>query len=206
LGFTFPELMIGLVITALVMFALTAMMSGVAQGWNANDGTQALQIQAAHANAMLNYNLASAKFIGQAGSGYAFYWVYDGWDGIYDNGPEVGEMALLKLIGTTLWLYQPISPSLMSGSDLTGAGAGLDYDNLTDPTWPTTFQELPYVNWTAVAYNVKSATFNVEWMGNGLSATERPVVEYTLVFSRSPNPDFTLYGTSLLHAPTTQPN
>ena len=214
-AFTFPELMIGLVVTSLVLTALAAVTTAVAQGWNAADGTQAVQLQSAQVYARTRAALAGAKYVAQvhAGSpdgsaspaGGVFYWAYDGWGGAADGGPQVGEMALIEHdpATQTLWLYQPIPVASMTASQVVRAATSLASTDLADPAWPANFKALDFVGPpTALGRYVSGATFALHSMD---STTETPVVEFTLAFTRG-NQSSTQYGVAALHAPTTRPN
>jgi hypothetical protein len=210
-------MMIAMAISATVMSALAAVMLSVSQGWQAGDGTQSLEVQSAQVNARVRHYLSSAKYIGavSAGSlngsattpGYVFFWAYDGWLGQQDGGPEIGEMELIVHDPTsqTLWLYQTIPYATMTTSQQTAAGQGLNWSNIDSASWVATFEGLlnNYVMRTPIGHNVTGATFAVDWP---TSTTQRPVVEYTLVFNRSPQGTATQYDTAMLRAPTTQPN
>jgi prepilin-type N-terminal cleavage/methylation domain-containing protein len=214
-GFTLIELLIGLAVTAMVLSALAAFTLSAAQGWTANDGTQGVQGQSGQVYDRVRFQLASAKYIAQvqAGSltnpaarpGSVFYWASDNWNGISDEAPEVGEMALIQHDPTTgtLWLYQPIAASAMTPAQLSAAGTTLTYAEITDPGWVTEFEGLNYVTRTALGLDVTGATFAVENMN---STTQRPVVEITLVVDRSPQAPATQYDTVTLQAPSTQPS
>lgn len=204
-------------ISAIVLSALAVVMLSVSAGWQASDGTQSLEVQSAQVNARVRYYLSSAKYIGavSAGSlngsastpGYVFFWSYDGWKGQQDAGPEIGEMMLIAHDPSTqtLWLYEPIPYASMSNAYQTAASQGLTWANIDSSSWVNTFESLTtsYVQKIAIGHNVAGATFAVDWP---TSTTQRPVVEYNLVFDRSPQGSATQYDTVMLRAPTTQPN
>jgi prepilin-type N-terminal cleavage/methylation domain-containing protein len=214
-AFTLAELLIGLAVTAIVLTALATFTMAVAQNWTSDDGTQQLATQSGQIYNRVSFNLASAKYIAQvqAGSldgtastpGSVYYWAADDWNGISDEAPEVGEMALIQHDPTTgtLWLYAPINASAMNASQLSAAGTPLTYANITDPAWPATFKSLSYVTRTALATSVTGAVFAVNWMN---STTQRPVVECTLVLNRGTQSPVTQYCTITLRSPSTQPS
>jgi prepilin-type N-terminal cleavage/methylation domain-containing protein len=212
-GFTLLEMLIGMTITAVVFAALATVMVSVAQGWQSGDGTQSLQVQAAQVYARVRYYLSSAKYIGlvNAGSlngspstpGSVFYWAYDGWNGVQDGGPEVGEMMLIQHDPTTstLWLYEPIPVVQMTAQQMNTAGTSMDFANMGDPTWVAKFKTIATP--IALGHNITGATFAADYLA---SAIQRPMVEFTLAIDRSPLGIATQYDTALLRAPTTQPN
>jgi prepilin-type N-terminal cleavage/methylation domain-containing protein len=214
-GFTLAELLLGLAVTAIVLTALATFTIALAQNWTSQDGTQQLQVQSDQIYQRLRFNLASAKYIAQvqAGSldgsattpGSVYYWAVDDWQGVSDEAPEVGEMALIQHDPTTgtLWLYQPIAYSAMTTAQQTNAATTLTHANLIDPTWPATFKALDYVTATALGTSVTGALFTVNWMS---STTQRPVVECTLVLNRGTQTQATQYGSVTLRAPYTQPS
>jgi prepilin-type N-terminal cleavage/methylation domain-containing protein len=217
-AFTLIELLIGMVITSIVLLALSGVTLSVAQGWSASDGTQALQIQSAQIYARLRHYLSSAKYItqvtpgslnGSAAGGCVCFWAYDGGSYPADGLPQAGEMAMIQHDPTTqtLWLYQPIAYSSMNTSQQGAANTTMTWATISALSWPVTWagyvtQPPKYVVATAIGHNVKGALFAVSGMS---STTQRPVVEITLVLNRSPQPASTQYETIVLRAPGPQP-
>src|SRR4051812_41881440 len=68
-GFTFVELMIGMVVTALVMTALAALMGAVAQGWRQNATVAASTNLSAQAHLRLQKCLKGVHLIGAVRTG-----------------------------------------------------------------------------------------------------------------------------------------
>ena len=73
-GFTFIELMIGLIITAMIMAAMAAVLTGVAEGWQAGNVSRSTQMQANQIYTRVQKILSGAKYVilptnGGTGSG-----------------------------------------------------------------------------------------------------------------------------------------
>src|ERR1700722_8939947 len=108
---TLVELMVGLSITAIVMGALAGLTYGVACGWKATDGTQALQLQSSQVYDRVRDYLSSAKYRAQgapgsldgsaATPGSVCYWAAHNWGGLSDGAPQAGEMAMIAHDPTT---------------------------------------------------------------------------------------------------------
>jgi len=210
-GFTLAELMIGMLVTVLVLSAMAAFVSAVAEGWNQSDGTQDLALEAHQAYQRVDHYLSSALYVAQPASGASssvFFWANDKWNynGVNagDECPELGEMELIQYDSTTntLWLYEPIAASAMSSNQLSAASAAQTYSEITGSSEEATFLADQFYTQIPLAHDVTSATFDS--VGNS-SAGQRPLVELTLVFSKN-GQTLTQYGTVTLRAPSTQPS
>jgi hypothetical protein len=223
-GFTFVELCLGMIVTAMIMGAVAGIMTAVGEGWSQGQSTQSIQLQANQVFARVQKILSSAKYVGQvtAGSvtdstqppGSIFFWRGDD----YPNGSTAdgtmqwGEMALIQQDPTThtLFLYKAIPYSQMSGSQLTRAGVAL---GSTDPstTNMTTFKALDFVTATAIGgpgnqtdhgdLHVDAAQFYVPTDVK----SRLPVIEFALSLSRNGQSTI-LYDSSTIRAPATQPS
>jgi type II secretory pathway component PulJ len=218
-GFTLAELMIGMLVTALVLAALAAFTSAVAEGWNQSDGTQDAALEAHQAYQRLNHYLSSALYIAQPQAGSSstsvFFWANDNWnsDGINagDECPELGEMNLIQFDSTTntIWLYQPIAPTAMNSSALTAASTPQTYSEITATSAPAAFLADEFYTQIPLAHDVTSASLDCIGIN---STTQRPIVEVTMTLSKTDaatgqtTSTFTQYGSITLRAPTTQPS
>jgi len=207
-GFTFVELMMGLVITSMIMVAVTAIMTSVARGWNDQRVTQSTQLQANQVYARVQRILSAAKYVvspanNHSSSSDILFWAND-----YnaDGAVEAGELGLIELDTTTNTLYY------YSSSSQTGAAS-------TQMSW-STLQSLTAAQLKGWSYMQKTALGGPGNSGNanalqvtgaqfyvtGLSSTTQlPIVEFTLGFKKN-GQYVTLYNCTTMRSPTTQPN
>lgn len=211
-GFTFVELMMGLVITTLIMAGIAAIMSSVADAWEEGRITQSTQLQANLIQQRVQRILSSAKYVVVPSDGTSstniIFWANDNL--IADSTAEAGEMGLIELDSTThslnLWEAMPSIP----GADLAAAQAQFNWTALQTIT-ASALKTWPYMQCTTLggpggsgnanALQVNSASFYAMNLG---STTQLPVVEFSLGFAKN-GQNVTLYGTTTLRAPTTQP-
>lgn len=213
IGFTLIELSIGLVIMAMIMLAIAAIMTSVTQGWEEGKITQSTQMQANQVYARVQKILSSAKYVispADNSSGTSiFFWANDNL--IADNTVEAGELGLIQFDPTTNSLYFYQAEPNLSGSNLTAAQTQLDWSALQALT-ASQFESWSYIQQTALggpgssgnanALQVTSAQFYVTGLG---STSTLPIVEFSLGFSKA-GQTVTLYNSSTLRSPTTQPN
>lgn len=213
--------MIGLTITAIIMAALATMMTAVASGWTDQNLTQSTQLQANQVYARIQKTLASAKYFvpssGTSTASYIIFWRLDGYpNGATSDGiPEWGEIGMIIQDPTTssLLLYQTTLPcaNVLAATQLTWT----QMQALT----PATIEGWPFIQKTVLGgpgsstsnsgFRVTAATFyaNSNWLSNQgttSQAAQLPVVEVTLTCARN-GQSMTLYNTSTLRSPTTQP-
>jgi hypothetical protein len=216
----------GLVIVALVMLGAAAMMEAVSQGWNDQDISHSTQMQANQTYVRIQKALEGVNYVCYSTSGALtgtpatpaciFFWQdYDLQTGTITD-PYLGEMALIQYDPTTqtIWLYQNLSPSsgdsnqmqqLNSGSDFAAYVAGFPSESFV------TKQALggPGTAVTAADSNncLEVSGFQVyvnpDW--NSGTSTQLPVIEYAIGFSRSDGASLTLYNTTTIRTPATQP-
>jgi prepilin-type N-terminal cleavage/methylation domain-containing protein len=212
-AFTLIELMIGLVITAMVMAAMAAVMTSVAEGWQAGSVSQSTQMQANQIYTRVQKILSGAKYVilptnGSSGSSIIF-WANDNL--IADSTVEAGEIGLITWDSTTQSLYLYEAPSNLTGGQLAAAETQLDWSSLQTLT-PATVESWTYMQQTplggpgttgnANALQVTSANFYVTGL---TSANQLPIVEFSLGFSKN-GQAVTLYSSTTLRGPSTQPN
>ena len=217
-GFLLVELLVGLVIVALVMLGAAAIMQASASGWNDQDITRSTQMQANQTYLRVQRALEGAKYIGYSSSSPSsvFFWQNDNFGGVENCDPFVGEMALLQFDSTTntLWLYTCLSPSQMNASQQTAAKQTwtlADIDSASTVTQFTT--NYNFVQKQALGgpgdepndgTRMQVEGFNVSVNSLG-STTQLPVVEYSISFLQNDGTTLTLYNTTTIKGPTTQP-
>ncbi|MGA3065312.1 MAG: prepilin-type N-terminal cleavage/methylation domain-containing protein [Tepidisphaeraceae bacterium] len=212
-GFTFIELMIGLVITAMVLAAMAAVMTSVAEGWQAGSISQSTQMQANQIYARVQKILSGAKYVilptdGGSGSSILF-WAND--DLIADSTVEAGELGLIQLDSATNTLYLYEAAPNLTGSQLAAAQTPLNWSTLQTLT-PSQFISWSYIQPTPLggpgtsgnpnALQVTGANFFVTGLG---STTQLPIIEFSLSFDKN-GQSATLYNSTTMRGPTTQPN
>jgi hypothetical protein len=212
------ELLIGLVIVALVMLGAAAIMDAVAVGWNDQDVTRSTQMQANQTYIRVQNALEGAKYIGYSSSspGTIFFWANDNFGGVEACDPCIGEMALIQYDSSadTLWLYKCISPSDMTPAQQTAAKQSLTLSQIDQASYATQFtQNYNFVEKQALGgpgdepndgtrMQVQGFTVNLNSLS---STTQLPVVEYSISFKQTDGTTLTLYNTTTIKGPTTQP-
>ena len=212
-GFTFIELMIGLIITAMIMAAMAAVLTGVAEGWQAGNVSQSTQMQANQIYTRVQKLLSGAKYVilpanGGTGSSILF-WAND--DLIADSTVEAGELGLIEWDSTTSSLYLYEAAPNLTGSELTAAETKLNWNTLESLT-PSQFESWSYIQPTTLggpgssgnanALQITGANFYVTGL---TSTTQLPIVEFSLTFTKN-GQSVTLYNSTTLRGPSTQPN
>jgi type II secretory pathway pseudopilin PulG len=211
-AFLFVELVIGLVIIAMVLMGAAAIIEAVADGWNDQDVTRSTQVQANQTSLRIQNALEGAQFIGYPGSsGTAstiFFWANTNIGGAGETDPCAGEMELIQYDSTdstnSIWLYYCPNPKAA------GAGAVLTFAEINQPaTWFTqqSFVEKrclggPGGTNDGTQLNVTDFTAYVSALS---STSQLPVVEYSIDFTRSDGTSLTLYSSTTVKGPTTQP-
>jgi len=217
-GFLLAELLMGLVIVALVMLGAAAIMEAVATGWNDQDVTRSTQMQANQTYLRVQNALEGAKFIGYSNSspGEIFFWQNDNFGGVEGGDPCIGEMALLQYDSTTktLWLYKCLPKSEMSGSQQTAASAVWTLSDIDQQSYATQFsQNYNFVQKQALGGPGDEANDGTRMQVEGFqvsvnslsSSTQLPVIEYSITFQQTDGTSLTLYNTTTIKGPTTEP-
>jgi type II secretory pathway component PulJ len=217
-GFLLVELLIGMIIIALVMFGAASIMEAAAQGWNDQDVTRSTQLQANQTYVRVQNALQGAKYVGyvtpsSSQTGEIFFWQNDNLGGVEAGDPFVGEMALIQYDPTTasLWLYY------VPSSQLTNAQAQqpltlADINLSAEATWfaqQTSFVQKQSLGGPGSLANdgtrLTVSSFQV-YVSSLSSTTQLPVIEYSIGFTRpSDGTTLTLYNSTTLRCPTTQP-
>jgi prepilin-type N-terminal cleavage/methylation domain-containing protein len=213
-GFTFVELLMGLVITAFIMAGLAAIMSSVADAWEEGRITQSTQLQANLIDQRLQRILSSAKYVvlpASGTSGSVIFWAND--DLIADSTVEAGELGLIEVDSSTnsLNLWEAIPSSSMTPAQLSAAETELNWASLQTVT-AAELKSWSYMQCTTLGgpgssgnVNALQVTGSSFYAANLTSTSQLPLVEYSLTFQKN-GQDVTLYGTTTLRAPTTQPS
>jgi hypothetical protein len=206
------------VIVALVMLGAAAILDAVAVGWNDQDVTRSTQMQANQTYVRVQNALEGAKYIGYTSSspGTILFWQNDNFGGVEACDPCVGEMALLQYDSTTetLWLYKCLAKSDMSPSQQAAAAQSWTLSQIDQASSVTQFtQNYTFVEKQALGgpgdepndgtrMQVQGFTVNVNSLA---STTQLPVVEYSITFRQTDGTNLTLYNTTTIKGPTTQP-
>ena len=215
-GLTFPELLIGMAITAIVMGAIAAGTLAVTQEWTNNDGTQLLQLQASQIYARVHHYVSSSLYICQVTPGSlnspttpagVLLWSFQGSPYSANAKALVGELSYLYYDGAgTLWLYQAPPYASMTGPQQTAASTPISFSTISGALWPTgTFMKYSYIQnqGIAIGRNLAGVYFNADWVS---STTQRPALEFAMAVSRSGQTLINQYDIAVLRAPAQQPN
>jgi hypothetical protein len=170
--------------------------------------------------------MQGAQYVGYPGASGTgseiFFWQNDnvhnyltaqGYNGPYVSDPYVGEMALIQYDATTqtLWLYYvPESAATTAYSQQPTPLTLADINESSEATW---FSQQPFVTKQALGgpgtqpndgTRLLVSSFQVYVSSLG-SSTELPVIEYSIGFTRSDGTSLTLYNSTTVRSPTTQP-
>ena len=212
-AFTLMELVMGMIITGLVMVAVSALLSAVAHGWTQTTATQSSSNHKVQVHARVQSILKGAKQLGAVRpgslSGYAIPAAVMMWAGDYngDDRVQFSELALLMHDGGTgspdgyLAFYEVVYPSAWTAAQKEAADSvTLSKDEIYKDSNIDTFRLLANVRQTILATEVVGATFTLT---DGADVT-RPSLDYVLKFQKAGSPQ-TEYGTVAVRTPTTLP-
>jgi len=215
-GILMVELLMGLVVIAMVMLGAAAIMEAAATGWNDQDVTRSTQVQANQTYLRVQHALQGAKYIGyvtpsssQAGS--IFFWQNDNLGGVEAGDPYAGEMALIQLDSSTgtLWLYQVPTSQLTTS----GAQQPLTLSDINESSEAAWFMQQAFVekqalggpgNLTNDGTRLTISSF-AAYVSGLSSTTQLPLVEYSIGFTQNDGTILTLYNSTTLRGPATQP-
>jgi hypothetical protein len=212
-GFTLMELTLGMLVTGLVMIAVSALLSAVARGWEQSGATQVTSLYRVQTHARIEKYLRGAKQIGAVRSGSvdgtqaaAGVMLWAG-DANLDNKVQFSELGLLAHeggVGTSsgyLAYYDVSYPASWTASQKSAADTpALADDEIYNNSNIDTFRTLANVRKTVVATNVVGARFTKT---DGVDVT-RPTLEYALKFQKDGGTDYE-YGSVSTRTPTTLP-
>jgi hypothetical protein len=207
---TLIELCIGMLVTTMVLGALSAMWFAVAHAWNSSTASQGVALTGNLAAVRLESTFRAAKYLCQYNVGSVdgkttpaasvFFWKGDAWT--TDAAVEFGELALIEHDPVTkrLYLYEAMPIALMTADQQTRASIRVTWADLVATGTPAAFKAYDFVQKKVLSEAVSGALFNVPT--NRPAA--RPSIEFTLTVSR-PGGDALVYGSASLRAPTTRP-
>lgn len=214
-GFTFVELMLGLLVTSLVMGALAAVLSAVGQGWKQSGTANASSGVTSQTHLRLQRTLRATRLIGAVRAGSltnssapnaaALLWKSDS---NYDWRVQFSEMALIEYRPSSassdpnsVRLYQVSFPSGWTNAQKTAADSTLtSNDEIYQDAAIDTFKNLQYVSYTTLARNVTGCVIHK----NDSSATTRPSLDYKIVITRNGTSQ-TDIGSVAIRTPSTLP-
>lgn len=198
---TLIELSIGMVITTMVMGALSALWFAMGRSWQTTGSATGAGLTASVTAMRLEQRLRTSRYVFQYASGSVtttpgtparvFYWKADNWSGSADGIVQLGEMALIEHDATAkrLYLYEPIASTAMTAAQLTAAGTAATTIDMTDSSSPTNFKALSFVKKSVISEAVVAAALNMP----AQTTNSRPLIEYTLKIKR-PEGSFLFYG------------
>ncbi|MGH7177983.1 MAG: hypothetical protein ACREJC_11425 [Tepidisphaeraceae bacterium] len=186
-GFTFVELCLGLVVTSLVLSALSAFVLAVSNVWQASDAAQCSAIANGQTTLRLQKRLLDARQIGYyraTGPAAVIYWRGD-FNG--DSKINYSELAVLA--------HNPTARTLNVYESNSGAGA-------PDPVWTSAVfsdsgvidQFIAALTPTPIARNISEATFEVQ---NAGGSTVCPTLHFSLGFRNNDVTEFEAGAVSL---------
>lgn len=209
-GLTFPELMIGLCIMAVIMGALGAFSSALATGWRQNELIQdetrnqsqvLLRLQSLLRNARLFGLLVPGRTPDSGDPGAELlFWMNDA-DG--DNAMKWSEVGLLEhnTADSTLRFYRIVWPANYTEAQKLANDQPVTYATLNSNATPTYFKSMPVVSSVVLARDVTG--LRMEKQGVAL-----PSISYVLTLNHDGRPE-ALAGSATIraynYAPTTQP-
>lgn len=208
-GMTLVELCIGIVVTSLVIGALSALWFAVAETWTRSSSSQHVALTGSQAVARLEATLRQAKYIcywapGSAANApaCALVWRTDSWNGVADGAVELGELAVVEHdpVAKKIYLYQAIPFNTMDASMKTRAGGVAVWSDLNSAATVATFKGYDFVKKIVVSEAVAAALFNVPTPKTG----SRQMFEFTLTISREEG-NALVYSAAALRGPTTRP-
>jgi hypothetical protein len=219
-AFTLVELMIGMVVTTLVVGALSAMMTAVGRGWVASDSVRSSSNFTTQSVTRIKQVIRSSKQIGTVRFGSL-----DGtaatpaavmlWRGDFspdgstiDGKVQFSELGMIEhYVGATaatseLRYYKVVFPSTWTSAQKQAADTpALADDDIYKSNETDLFKAMTNVSYTVLATNVLGCTFT---RIDSASVT-RPELEFQLRTQKSDGSVDYEYGTIAVRSPTTLP-
>ena len=224
-GLTLIELCVGMVVTAIVLGALSGLWYAVGEAWTSTGGTQAVASTGNQATLRLEALFRQSRFVFTTSAGSlqngtpapaaAFLWRGDFWNRraqrqpapdfttpLADGAVQIGELGLLEYdpAAGKVYLYRAREAAAMTEGQRGAASEVPTYERLSNPETGRTFAKLEFVERAVVAEGVTGLVLKLP----KLPAGSRPVVEFTMGISRKGS-RATVYGTAALRSPSTQP-
>ncbi len=211
-GMSLVELCIGIVITTMVVGALSALWFAVAETWVKSGSSQNVTLTGNQAVSRLESTLRTAKYIFQCNAGSTdgkttpaasiLFWKADNWNGAADGAVQVAELAVIEHDPASgrLYLYQAIPKASMTASQITRASGVTLWNDLSSASTLTAFKGYDFVQKTVLSEAITGALFAARTAPAG----GRPTLEYTLILSRAGTTS-RVYSLASLRGPSTRP-
>jgi hypothetical protein len=170
--------------------------------------------------------MQGAKYVGYSNTGSVdgsstpgsiFFWQNDNFGGVEASDPCIGEMALIQFESATntLWLYQCLPKSQMTNAQKTQAAQQWTLSQINQSATATQFTQLySFVQKQALGGPGSQPNDGTRLAVQGFlvsvhslsSTSQLPVIEYAIGFARtSDDENLTLYNSTTIRGPTTQP-
>ncbi len=199
-GFTFVELMMGMVVTALVLSALSVFVFGVADAWTGSESAQSIFLsgnmavdhidRAVRQCTAIDPNATPGNLNNSGAPAACMLWHDDNGDGLI----QYSEMSLLQYVpaSQTIQQYDVVFPPLCNIASV----------NVIEPSLltPAVFAASTYGVATPVAHNITAC----EMVPVTTAAGERPSLEIVLKVG-SGTAQTTLYTTATVRSPRKLP-
>lgn len=221
-GFTFVELLVGMIVTAVVLSAMAAFTYGVAEGWSQGESAQTVFLAGSMAADRFNHAIRSAKLIdpnrlvngssdNTTPAATCMYWRDDGTvllndgtskfiAGNSDGKIQFSEMAMIQFdqATKTVWEYTVQFPAAFTNAQIASV------DSTQSPPLPlptaNVFKASSYVVAKAIAHNVSACQF---YLVPGTSA-QRPMLEFVLNIDDG-KASTVQYGAATIRCPNEEP-
>jgi Tfp pilus assembly protein PilW len=222
---TLVELSIGLIITTIVIGALSSVWFAVGETWRKSSSSQTETLRASQIVARLEGTFRQAKYVCQLNAGSvtdtpatpasAFFWRSDYWNAlgdvanpaafntqVPDSLVQVAELTLVEYDSSAkrLYLYQPKDPAAMTSAERTAAGTVWTWADLSKSSNLTVFKGLSYVQKKVLSEGVAGVALNMPVVQTGA----RPLIEFTLTMPRMGG-NALVYSVASLRAPAARP-
>jgi Tfp pilus assembly protein PilW len=222
---TLLELSIGLLITTIVIGALSSLWIAVGDTWRKSSSSQTQTLRASQAVVRLEGTFRQAKYVCQftpgsvadtsAAPASVFYWRSDYWNAagdvsnpaafgttVSDNLVEVAELSLVQYdaASSRLYLYQAKDPAAMNSTERAAAGTVWTWADLSKSSNVTVFKGLSYIQKKVLSEGVSAAAFNMPTPQAG----GRPIIEFTLTMPQTGGSAL-IYSVASMRAPATRP-
>jgi Tfp pilus assembly protein PilW len=222
---TLVELSIGLLITTIVIGALSSLWIAVGDTWRKSSSSQTQTLRAGQIVTRLEGTFRQAKYVCQltpgsvtetsAAPASAFFWRSDYWNAagdvsnpaafstaVTDNLVEVAELSLVEYDAASkrLYLYQAKDPAAMNSTERAAAGTVWTWTDLSKSSNLTVFKGLSYVQQKVLSEGVSAVAFNMPTARAG----GRPIIEFTLTMPQTGGTAL-IYSVASMRAPAARP-
>jgi hypothetical protein len=222
---TLVELSIGLIITTIVIGALSSVWFAVGETWRKSSSSQTQTLRSSQVVARLEGTFRPARYVCQLTTGSvtdttaapasAFFWRSDYWNAagdvsnaaafntlVPDNLVQVAELALVEYDAAAkrLYLYQPKDPAAMTSAERTAAGTVWTWTELSKSSNLIVFKSLSYVQKKVLSEGVAGVKLNMPTVQTGA----RPLIEFTLAIPQTGG-NAIVYSAASLRAPAAKP-